>query len=293
MNLLARFGLCGLDRLSLLTCRRSIGLRSLHLVPSSGNMETPINPREPSGSPPAATAAVDPRWEMLSLYGHPSDSVADSRTMAECQTSTGQQLRVSFGLAVPPASSFLYYDLAAAASTPDDEYTEEGPTIMAAHGDSVLLEIRCSHRWYRSTFDYFVYRAAGAARAPSLSLLPACDYHEKFHTEAQTRRRPSPREQLLLKETTGVLRRRDDELLVVSLEVRGENRTPRDTAGQIIFSAREELHPLTPPSDFVLRFGIFLLTWILMPCEVQLIPAKRADMAPDSAARILLQARHL
>ncbi|KAL6647555.1 hypothetical protein ACP70R_014992 [Stipagrostis hirtigluma subsp. patula] len=234
MSLLARFGLRGLDRLSLLTCRRSIGLRSLHLVPSGGDMETPINP--PRGSPAAAsTAAVGPRWEMLRLYGRPSDSAADSKTVAECQTSTGKQLRVSFGLASPPASSFLYYDLAAG-SSPDDEHTdEEGPNIMAAHGNSVLLEIISRTDDLSCTFDYFVYRAAGATRPPSLSLLPACDYRSKFETEARAGRWLSPREQALLKETTGLLRRGDDELLVVSLDVTYKDCAPRDTAGLCVF----------------------------------------------------------
>ncbi|KAL6658429.1 hypothetical protein ACP70R_004015 [Stipagrostis hirtigluma subsp. patula] len=237
MKLLTRLGLCGFGRFGLLTCRRSIGLRSLHLVPNSGGLETQIDPREPSGSPPAATAAVDPRWEMLSLYGRPSDSVVDSSTMAECQTSTGKQLRVSFGLAVLPASSFLYYDLAAGSTPGEEDAEEKGPTIMAAHGDSVLLEIRRSHKWYRSTFDYFVYRA-GAARRPSLSLLPACDYYEKFEEPEDDASLP-PREQMLLKETTGLLRRGEDELLVVFLNFMYGSCALRDEAGLCVFRLGE------------------------------------------------------
>ena len=36
---------------------------------------------------------------------------ADAATVAESRTTTGCHLRVSLGLAPPPASSFLYYDV--------------------------------------------------------------------------------------------------------------------------------------------------------------------------------------
>ncbi|KAL6653291.1 hypothetical protein ACP70R_008869 [Stipagrostis hirtigluma subsp. patula] len=288
MKLLARFGLCGLDRLRLMTFRRSIGLRSVHHL--VGNMETPINPREPSGSPPAATAAIHPRWQMLSLDGRPSHSVADSSTMAECQTSTGQQLRVSFGLVAPPANSFLYYSLAG--STPDDVRHAGGPAVMAAHGDSVLLEIRhrirCSSR-----FDYFVYRAAGAARPPSLCLLPALDYHEMFEPEEHGAPL-SPGERMLLKETTGLLRRGEDELLVVSLKVRYENWVPQDTAGLCVFRLggrqwefkeavpivlhdRDELEQWLHYESSVVPIGDRFLCWVNYLCGFLLLDITEAS----------------
>ena len=94
--------------------------------------------------------------------------VPDAKTtVADCRTSAfgGGQLRVSLSLAPPPESSFLYYDWTGSAElAPDQEFR-----VMAAHGDSVLLDARY-------TGACFVYRAGTAMRPPSLSqLLPARD----------------------------------------------------------------------------------------------------------------------
>ncbi|RLM70121.1 hypothetical protein C2845_PM17G03270 [Panicum miliaceum] len=172
--------------------RRSIGLRSVHLAPNSGRTETLIYQDERPVSPPAA----DPRWVMLSTYLCLRDGVAgDAKTAAETTTSAGRSFRVSADLAAPPATSFLCYD----------DWEGGGlcsNVLLAAHGDSVL--IRNVHRlhdhWRTSTHNCFVYRAGTAARAPSLSQLPTPTHL---------------RDLMLLHQTTGLLRRSEDELLVV------------------------------------------------------------------------------
>jgi len=113
------------------------------------------------------------------MYGISADAsfVADARTVAYSRISTGQHLRVSLGLAPPPASSFVYYDFPDTApgvegsdddvderenddgegevtdereEEEDDECEEEYDvdelriSVIAAHGDTVLLKM--SHR---------------------------------------------------------------------------------------------------------------------------------------------------
>ncbi|CAN6380762.1 unnamed protein product [Urochloa humidicola] len=68
------------------------------------------------------------------------------------------------------------------------------------------------------THDYFVYRGGAAGRPPSLSLLPTHDFSKRLEGETSSRPR-HPREQMLFQETTGLLRRSNDELLVVELDV--------------------------------------------------------------------------
>ncbi|KAL6658445.1 hypothetical protein ACP70R_004031 [Stipagrostis hirtigluma subsp. patula] len=172
MNLLRRFGLDCLDRLSHFRCRSSIGPKSIDVAPRCA----------PAGSP-AASAKKDPSWLMLN-YGIArwnDSAVADAKTAAESRTSTGQLLRVSLGLAAPPDSVTHGY-------------------VVAAHCDAVLLNV--DHKLGGSsnfTDDSFVYKTS-AAKPPSLSLLPY----------------PAGKLQLDSR-NTGLLRRGEDELLVVKL----------------------------------------------------------------------------
>ncbi|KAL6658436.1 hypothetical protein ACP70R_004022 [Stipagrostis hirtigluma subsp. patula] len=201
-----------------LRCRPSTGIRSVHGVPSC----------KPFGSL-AAAATKDSRWVMLDeAVRRKIDSVvADAKTMAESPTSTGHNLRIYFDRAAPPASSSLYHDWAGSAPSAE-EYAGE-PEIIAAHGDSVLFEMNQKlRRLSNVTSDYFVYRA-GAARPPSLSLLPAI-----------------PSCGTLNKWKTGILRRGDDELLVVQLDLVTKR---RETAHLCVLqlSRREwELKPEVP-----------------------------------------------
>ncbi|KAL6637183.1 hypothetical protein ACP70R_024755 [Stipagrostis hirtigluma subsp. patula] len=197
MNLLRRITGQGpgcIDGLSLFGCRSSIGRRSVHAVPSC----------VPAGSP-AAGARKDPRWLMLN-YGVArwnDSAVADAKTVAESLTSTGRHhLRVSLGLAAPPASSFFYYDWPGISATAGDEDPVTHGYVFAAHGDSVLLKV--NHQLGGSSYrtnDYFVYKTS-AAEPPSLSLLP----------------HPASMLQLSCRDT-GLLRRGGDELLVVQINL--------------------------------------------------------------------------
>ncbi|KAL6658439.1 hypothetical protein ACP70R_004025 [Stipagrostis hirtigluma subsp. patula] len=194
MNLLRRLASLGpgcIDGASFFGCRSSISRRSVHVVPSC----------VPAGSP-AAGARKDPRWVMLN-YGvaRKNDSaVADAKTVAESRTSTGRhRLRVSLGLAAPPASSFFYYDWLGRATAGDEGSVSHG-YVVAAHGDSVLLNV--DHKLGGSSYrteDYFVYKTS-AAKPPSLTLLP----------------HPAGRLQLSCRDT-GLLQRGDGELLVVQI----------------------------------------------------------------------------
>ncbi|KAL6658441.1 hypothetical protein ACP70R_004027 [Stipagrostis hirtigluma subsp. patula] len=190
MNLLRRFRLGCLNRLSHFRCQSSIGPKSVDVVPRC----------VPAGSP-AAGAMKDPSWLMLN-YGVArwnDSAVADAKTVAESRTSTGQLLRVSLGPAAPPASSFFYYDWPGSATAGDEDSVTHG-YVVAAHGDAVLLKV--DHKLGGSsnfTDDSFVYKTS-AAEPPSLSLLPY----------------PASKLQLNSR-NTGLLRRGEDELLVVKL----------------------------------------------------------------------------
>ncbi|CAO2152954.1 unnamed protein product [Urochloa humidicola] len=158
----------------------------------------------PSESP-ALSSVVDLRWVMLTNYGCPGGNdngsdyvIADANTVADSCTSKGQRFRISFGIAAPPALSFIYSDTmggAAPATAIDYEETrcQPPPQVIAAHGDLVLFSMAS---------DYFLYRTGGAAHLPSLSLIPAGG-------------------RCLALEDTGLLRRgaAEDDLLVVQLKL--------------------------------------------------------------------------
>ncbi|KAL6658435.1 hypothetical protein ACP70R_004021 [Stipagrostis hirtigluma subsp. patula] len=224
MNLLPR--LCRLSCFHGLGCRPSIGIGSVHGVPSCS----------PSGSP-AAGATKDSRWVILNeLVRRKNDAVvADAKTMAaESPTSTGYHLRIYFSHAAPPASSSLYYDWAGSAPGAQ-EYAGE-PEIIAAHADSVLFQIKQRLRGSsHHTSDYFVY-STSAAKPPTLSPIPAI---------------PSelvePHRCNINMWSTGLLRCGEDELMVVHLDLMTDR--PRETAYLYVlrFSRREwELKPAVP-----------------------------------------------
>ena len=90
------------------------------------------------------------------------------------------------------------------------------------HGDDkshkLIKIVHRSERWSGDdAHDYFVYRAGAAAgaRPPSLSLLPTHDISGRL---LRGLRPWHPRGQMLLDHTTGLLRRGEDEALVVELE---------------------------------------------------------------------------
>ncbi|OEL19748.1 hypothetical protein BAE44_0019233 [Dichanthelium oligosanthes] len=199
-------------------------------------MESLTQPGEPFDPPPAIAGADSscPRWVMLPRYAQRRDSsvsVADAKTSAAACTSTGRTFRISFGVAVPPAISSFYYDWVGGRAPASDEYFWK-PTVVATHGDCILLEMRrpCIRERgfiHMPVLDYFLYEAAAGARPPSLLLLPACYiptlYERGCSDEA---RRATPR---IMGENTGILRRGEDELLVVQLDLLSRH-VPRGTA---------------------------------------------------------------
>ncbi|KAL6658424.1 hypothetical protein ACP70R_004010 [Stipagrostis hirtigluma subsp. patula] len=139
-------------------------------------MEDQATTQLPSGS----SAAAYPRWVMLShdsdCEAHGSYSTADAKTLVTGRTSTGYPVGVSLRLAAPPAESRVCVHF-----PPGIEDRSYHGTVVAAHGDSVLIHIFFETRrgFLRdTTADYFVYNAGAAAadppRPPSLSLLPPC-----------------------------------------------------------------------------------------------------------------------
>ncbi|KAL6658434.1 hypothetical protein ACP70R_004020 [Stipagrostis hirtigluma subsp. patula] len=207
----------------------------MNLLPRIG-LPACFNGCKPSRSP-AAAATKDSRWVILneSVRRKKHSVVADAKTMAESRTSTGHHLRIYFGHAAPPASSSLYYDWAGSAPSAQDAGELE---TIAAHGDSVLFEIKQGLSALfdiTSESDYFVY-SAGAARPPSLSLIPAIP--------SELIKRPICN---INKMNTGLLRCGEDELLVVHLDLMTDR--PRETAYLYVlrFSRREwELKPAVP-----------------------------------------------
>ncbi|OEL16598.1 hypothetical protein BAE44_0022383 [Dichanthelium oligosanthes] len=143
--------------------------------------------------------------------------VADANTAADSRTSTGRPLRVSFGRAPPPASSFVYYDFPDSAPCENDD--EWRIDVVAAHGDSVLLEMRHRHSRSGSEDNHFLYRAGAArARPPSLDLLPARDFLTKSEQVLAPYIHP-PIRPSLHSGNTGLLRRGDDDALLVQLQL--------------------------------------------------------------------------
>ncbi|RLM69890.1 hypothetical protein C2845_PM17G03310 [Panicum miliaceum] len=186
-------------------------------------METVPHPTEPADD---TTVAADPRCVLLSSYGcrRGDASVAgDAMTVADSFTSTGWRFRVSFGLAPPPASSCLNYRWLGAGPPGGD--TNDRPTVIAAHVDCVLFELRTPQLrregyggYDRTNLDYFLYEA-GAARPPSLLLLPACYIPKQYERRGDEARRPEKSARMLFRNDTAVLRRGEGDHVVAQLEV--------------------------------------------------------------------------
>jgi hypothetical protein len=106
-------------------------------------------------------------WLMLNINGCRADDsfVADARTVAECRTSKGRPLRVSFGpRAAPPASSFLYFDFRRRTRN-----VFNCISVIAAHRDSFLLQLSNTRIPSDYEDNYFVYTAGAAGTAIAVS----------------------------------------------------------------------------------------------------------------------------
>ncbi|CAL5091828.1 unnamed protein product [Urochloa decumbens] len=150
-----------------------------------------------SGSP--STAAY-PGWVMLKQYleiikvkvedSSRSTTEDDARTLAAARTINSHPIQVSLRLAEPPALSRVFVRI-------PNGLNEEKSKVLAAHGDSVLIQVRI-----QDTYEHFVYNAGDHAadppRPPSLWLLP-----------------PFPRG--LIDGRTGLLRRGEDDFVVAEV----------------------------------------------------------------------------
>ncbi|CAL5091829.1 unnamed protein product [Urochloa decumbens] len=156
-------------------------------------------------------SAAYPGWVMLEQYleiikdSSRSTTEDDARTLATARTINSHPIQVSLRLADPPALSRVFLRI-------PDGLRQEKSKVLAAHGDSVLIQVRI-----QDTYEHFVYNAGDHAadppRPPSLLLLP-----------------PAGRE--LFDCCTGLLRRGEDDLAVADLRGPGlsmskDTHTPR------------------------------------------------------------------
>jgi len=84
------------------------------------------------------------------------------------------------------------------------------PRVVAVHGDSVLFQLASPSK-PRGATDYFVYRARGAARPPSLSLL------KQYAIKTS-----SPRNHMVDWKAIGILRRGKHAYAVAELSTTGD-----------------------------------------------------------------------
>ncbi|KAF8731022.1 hypothetical protein HU200_016902 [Digitaria exilis] len=127
-----------------------------------------------------AATAYYPQWVLLDDRGEieaviSNSSTADDRTSAAAAcTSTGHLIVVSLRLALPPATSFLCIHFPIVPPDLKEETTHA--TVLAAHGDSLLIYVYFKQGYENETIDYFVYNAGDASgeppRPPPLRLLP-------------------------------------------------------------------------------------------------------------------------
>ncbi|CAL4994978.1 unnamed protein product [Urochloa decumbens] len=198
--------------------------------------------------PPAAANDPAAGWVLLNRYGIRTDDsfAADAKTVAYSRTYTGQNLRVSFGRAPPPASSFFHYDFPesvpgmediddnAEECEEDSDYTDEckeegdsddeckeqevdinklGIIVVGAHSTSA----RSMKLTYRGSYDFedhhFLYWAGGAASPATFSRLPDRIFltkAEQAYLSPPTHRRPDF-------EDTCLLRLGDNDMMLVEL----------------------------------------------------------------------------
>ncbi|KAF8701803.1 hypothetical protein HU200_033121 [Digitaria exilis] len=161
-----------------------------------------------------------PPWVLFEPYADVDttgsySTAADPNTLAVARTSSDHPIGVSLSLALPPAESRVCFHFPRRTDPP--RLRNE---IIAAHGDSMLVKVT-RESYYKVRPDYFVYNAGNAAanssqRPPSLLLLPP-GYH------------------YLDKDSTGLLRRGEDDLVVANLkmvEPKDDDTTPKDKQQQ-------------------------------------------------------------
>ncbi|KAF0895791.1 hypothetical protein E2562_016524 [Oryza meyeriana var. granulata] len=182
---------------------------------------------EPSSDAPPAAAYTS--WVMLNHHARRGNPIAaETKTAASSRTSNGDRITAFFRLTPPPAST--------------------GRTAR----------VRGERTGYRLVFNHFAYVAGGGGasrRPPSLSLLPPCNFTMQYQRKTDRSRRVTMAHaaahsddtailrhgetRKFASKNTGVLRRGEDELAVVQLELGYD--TPRSTA---------ELCVLRPGRDY-------------------------------------------
>ncbi|CAL5077898.1 unnamed protein product [Urochloa decumbens] len=156
-------------------------------------------------------SAAYPWWVMLEQYleiikdSSRSTTDDDAKTLAAARTINSHPIQVSLRLVDPPALSRVFLRI-------PDGLNEEKSKVLAAHGDSVLIQVRIREKDQQyHTCEHFVYNAGDHAadppRPPSLWLLPP--YYE-----------------LLFDSSTGLLRRGEDDFVVA--EVMGPSLSQED-----------------------------------------------------------------
>ncbi|TVU03785.1 hypothetical protein EJB05_50662, partial [Eragrostis curvula] len=175
--------------------------------------------------PSSSSTAGYPPWVMLEpdadVETTGSYSTADPKTLVVARTSTGHPLGVSLRLAAPPAESHVCIHFPQDAKP--DKLSNE---VIAAHGDSVLIMVAREKQ-----HDYFIYNAGttGSQQPPSLSLLPPCRRY-------------------LSKDSTGLLRRGEDELVVACLEmVKIKDETPTKHVAEVLRFRSGNWYIVRPP----------------------------------------------
>ncbi|KAL6653275.1 hypothetical protein ACP70R_008853 [Stipagrostis hirtigluma subsp. patula] len=188
----------------------------------------------PAAQPPSAssTATVYPRWVLLGKsYGAvgDDDSAAGAKTSAAARASTGNLVHVSLHLAPPPEESCICVRF----SCPDSFFRAY---VVTAHGDSMLIRISYEHG-YGDEGDYFVYNAGAAAadppRPPSLLLLPPY-YVPRKQLDLYSSGPGDLVQHDLDDNSTGLLRRGEDELVVAQLMVVANKDTPRQKVAELL-----------------------------------------------------------
>ncbi|KAK3118152.1 hypothetical protein QOZ80_9BG0694980 [Eleusine coracana subsp. coracana] len=190
----------------------------------------------------AAAAATYPPWVLLEhncveeIEGSSSSSIADLNTLAACRTSAGSHIAAALRVAPPSEASRLCVRF------PGDA-TVSNSVVMAAHRDSILISVDLKEH---DTTDHFVYSAGDATadppRSPSLLLLPPF-YPPEELKKRQLWRSGGPRPRPLYNDSTGLLRRGEDEIVVAELEM------------EIVEGSDDPHHPWKAPELVMFRSG--------------------------------------
>lgn len=121
-----------------------------------------FHPSTLMGSNAAGSTSQFPDWALL--CEEPRFSKLRNETTAECETSEGQTVEVSFWLVDPPGVSYFSFNCPGLDASAFDDYAP--PSLVCAGAAFVLFSLT-----FRGSTHHFVYKAAPAGKQ-SLQLLP-------------------------------------------------------------------------------------------------------------------------